>query len=54
MTRLVEGGIVPADWNAGEHKGMVTDSVVVFMVRDGNPKGIKTWDDLTQGRASRS
>ncbi|HEX4931194.1 MAG TPA: sulfate ABC transporter substrate-binding protein [Gaiellaceae bacterium] len=48
MTRLVEQGLVPADWNAGEHKGMVTDSVVVFMVRDGNPKGIKAWDDLTK------
>ena len=48
MTRLVEPGIVPADWNAGEHKGMVTDSVVVFVVREGNPKGIKTWDDLTK------
>src|SRR6188508_386974 len=48
MTRLVDAGIVPADWNAGEHKGMVTDSVVVFVVRKGNPKGIKTWDDLTK------
>jgi sulfate transport system substrate-binding protein len=48
MTRLVEPGIVPADWNAGEHKGMVTDSVVVLVVREGNPKGIRGWDDLTQ------
>ena len=48
MTRLVEAGIVAQDWNAGEHKGMVTDSVVVFIVREGNPKGIKTWDDLTK------
>ena len=48
MTRLVEPGIVPADWNAGEHNGMVTDSVVVFVVRERNPKGIKTWDDLTK------
>ena len=48
MTRLVEAGIVPAEWNAGEHKGMVTDSVVVFVVRKDNPKGIKTWDDLTR------
>ena len=47
MTHLVEPGIVAADWNAGEHKGMVTDSVVVFVVREGNPKGIETWDDLT-------
>jgi sulfate transport system substrate-binding protein len=48
MTRLVEPGIVPADWNAGDHKGMVTDSVVVFVVRDGNPLGIRTWDDLVK------
>ena len=27
---------------------MVTDSVVVFIVREGNPKGIKSWDDLTK------
>ena len=25
---------------------MVTDSVVVFVVREGNPKHIKGWDDL--------
>jgi sulfate/thiosulfate transport system substrate-binding protein len=48
MTRLVEAGVVAQDWNAGEHKGMVTDSVVVFMVREGNPKNIRTWDDLTK------
>jgi sulfate/thiosulfate-binding protein len=27
---------------------MVTDSVVVFAVRDGNPKKIKSWDDLLE------
>ena len=48
MTRLVDIGVVAQDWNAGEHKGMVTDSVVVFIVRKGNPLGIKTWDDLTK------
>jgi len=46
ITRLVDSGLVSKDWAAGEHKGMVTDSVVVFVVRKGNPKGIKTWDDL--------
>ena len=29
-----------------QYKGMVTNSVVVFVVRKGNPKNIKTWDDL--------
>ena len=48
MTRLVEAGIVAPDWEYGENKGMVTDSVVVFIVREGNPKGIRTWDDLVQ------
>jgi sulfate/thiosulfate transport system substrate-binding protein len=49
MTRLVDAGLVDADWNKNEHKGMVTNSVVVFMVRKGNPKGIKDWDDLVTG-----
>jgi sulfate/thiosulfate-binding protein len=46
MTRLVDEELVDAGWNAGPTKGMVTDSVVVFVVRKGNPDGIKTWDDL--------
>src|SRR5579871_3454623 len=48
MTRLVKDGIVAADWNSGAHKGMVTDSVVVLVVRKGNPKHITTWSDLTK------
>ena len=49
ITRLVEAGLVDEDWNQNEHKGMVTDSVVVFMVRKGNPKNIQSWDDLVTG-----
>src|SRR5215213_2482364 len=48
MTKLVDAGLVAKDWNADAHKGMVTDSVVVFVTRKGNPKGIKTWDDLVK------
>ena len=48
MTRLVDAGLVDPDWNAGPNKGMVSDSVVVFITRKGNPKGITTWDDLTK------
>ena len=48
ITRLVDAGIVADDWNSDQYKGMVTDSVVVFVVRKGNPKGIKTWDDLVK------
>src|ERR671914_826872 len=46
ITRLVQAGLVDADWNQNEYDGMVTDSVVVFMVRKGNPENIRTWDDL--------
>jgi sulfate/thiosulfate transport system substrate-binding protein len=46
MTKLVDDGLVARDWNANQYKGMVTDSVVVFVTRKGNPKNIRTWDDL--------
>ena len=46
ITRLIEAGLVGADWNQDEYDGMVTDSVVVFVVREGNPEGIQSWDDL--------
>jgi sulfate transport system substrate-binding protein len=49
ITRLVDADLVDKDWNQNEYKGMVTDSVVVFMVRKGNPKNIRTWDDLVTG-----
>jgi sulfate/thiosulfate transport system substrate-binding protein len=48
ITRLVDAGIVAKDWNQNQYKGMVTDSVVVFVVRKGNPKNIHTWDDLVK------
>ena len=48
MARLVKAGIVGADWNSGEHKGMVTESLVVFVVRKGNPENIRSWADLVR------
>ena len=48
VTTLVKKGIVPSNWNRNAYHGMVTDSVVVFVVRDGNPKKIHTWADLTK------
>jgi len=46
MTRLVKSGIVAKSWNAGSAKGFSSDSVVVLVVRKGNPKHITGWDDL--------
>jgi sulfate/thiosulfate transport system substrate-binding protein len=48
VDRLVEASLVPENWADDEYGGMVTNSVVVFAVRKGNPKEIKTWDDLVK------
>lgn len=48
MTRLVKAGIVAADWDGGQHRGMVTESVVVFGVREGNPDKVRTWAHLVR------
>jgi sulfate/thiosulfate-binding protein len=48
MTKLVDAGLVAGDWNADPHRGMITNSVVVFVTRKGNPKNIRTWDDLVR------
>ena len=45
---LAGKGLVPRNWAANAHKGIVSDSVVVFVVRDGNPKHIKGWGDLVK------
>jgi sulfate/thiosulfate transport system substrate-binding protein len=48
VDKLVEPGIVAEDWTSGPNDGFVTSSVVVFLVRKGNPKNLKTWEDLTK------
>ena len=48
VTRLVDEGLVAEDWDDGPNKGVVSSSVVVFAVREGNPEGIETWDDLIE------
>jgi len=48
VTRLVDAGLVDETWDDGPNKGIVTDSVVVLVVREGNPKDIKGWDDLVR------
>lgn len=48
IARLVKADKVAKDWNADTTKGIPFGSVVTFVVRDGNPKNIKDWDDLLQ------
>ena len=46
ITRLVKAGKVSGDWNKDATKGIPFGSVVTLVVRPGNPKNIKDWDDL--------
>ena len=46
VDKLVEAGKVAEDWSKDKYDGFVTNSVVVLATRKGNPKNIKTWDDL--------
>lgn len=48
ITRLVKANLVDPSWNSGPTKGIVADSVVVIVVRKGNPKNIRGWSDLVK------
>ena len=48
VTRLVKEGLVANAWNKDKYAGNVTDSVVVLVVRKGNPKNIAGWADLAK------
>jgi sulfate/thiosulfate-binding protein len=44
---LQETGLIGADWQSKyEHNSSPYTSTIVFLVRKGNPKGIKDWPDL--------
>ena len=41
--------LIPADWQKRlKHNSAPYTSTIVFLVRKGNPKGIKDWDDLVR------
>lgn len=44
---LADSGVVAKDWaKKFPHDASPTTSTMLFLVRNGNPKGIKDWDDL--------
>jgi sulfate transport system substrate-binding protein len=46
---LASTGIVAKDWNKRfPHNASPTSSTMLFLTREGNPKGIKDWDDLVK------
>jgi len=46
VNMLVDAGLVDANWDKQSYHGIGADSVVVFALRPGNPKHIKSWADL--------
>ncbi|HEX6730818.1 MAG TPA: sulfate ABC transporter substrate-binding protein [Pyrinomonadaceae bacterium] len=48
VDKIAEAGLITHDWKASPHNGMVSTSIVVICVRQGNPKGIRDWPDLTR------
>ncbi|MBW0016034.1 MAG: sulfate ABC transporter substrate-binding protein [Mycobacterium sp.] len=46
ITRLVKAGKVSKEWNTDATRGIPFGSVVTLVVRTGNPKNIRDWDDL--------
>jgi sulfate transport system substrate-binding protein len=45
---LVNAGLVSPKWDEQSYKGIVANTVLVFALRNGNPKKITQWADLTK------
>jgi sulfate transport system substrate-binding protein len=45
---IAKAGLISHDWRATPTGGMVSESIVAFAVRHGNPKGIHDWADLAR------
>lgn len=46
---IAEAGLIDTGWETKlEHNSSPYTSTIVFLVRKGNPKGIKDWDDLVK------
>jgi sulfate transport system substrate-binding protein len=48
LDQLKEKGLLSADWKKNPNKGSVIKSVIVFVTRKDNPKGLRTYQDLTK------
>jgi sulfate/thiosulfate-binding protein len=48
VDKIAEAGLITHDWKSTKYQGMVTTSVVVLAVRQGNPLNIRDWPDLAK------
>jgi sulfate transport system substrate-binding protein len=46
--RLRDAGMTTTQWENMQHGGIVSNSPFIMLVREGNPKNISDWEDLTK------
>src|SRR6266850_2646507 len=46
IDKIADAGLITHNWKSKPNGGMVSTSVVVIAIRQGNPKDIKDWADL--------
>jgi sulfate transport system substrate-binding protein len=48
IDKITEAGLITHDWKSKKYAGMVSTSIVVIAIRQGNPKGVHEWADLAR------
>jgi sulfate/thiosulfate transport system substrate-binding protein len=48
IDKIAEAGLITHDWKSKPYHAIVSTSIVVIVVRQGNPKGITDWADLAK------
>ena len=48
VDKVTEAGLITHDWKQQPYGGFITRSLVVIGTREGNPKHIQDWEDLTR------
>jgi len=48
VARIAKANLITYDWKNTPYNGTVSASVAVLAVREGNPKGIKDWNDIAK------
>nr|WP_240633077.1 sulfate ABC transporter substrate-binding protein [Paenibacillus montanisoli] len=48
IEKIEKAGFITSDWRKVGSGGMITRSIAVMGTREGNPKGIRDWSDLTR------
>jgi len=48
VDKVAEAGLITHNWKAGAGRGIISRSVVAIGFREGNPKNIRGWEDLTR------